>query len=160
MPEIRAFAGYAGQNPENGTASAGWDWGWNAGLTAEWSLFDGALRRNVIREKRLELDKARETLADTERKVELEIRSLYLDLVQAAETVAASGDTVAEAEKGLAIARTRYDNGLSTYLDYTDANLALSIARLTRLQALHDHMNARVRLQQASGEGFETGESK
>ncbi len=160
VPEIRAFAGYAGQNPENGTASAGWDWGWNAGLTAEWSLFDGALRRNVIREKRLELDKARETLADTERKVELEIRSLYLDLVQAAETVAASGDTVAEAEKGLAIARTRYDNGLSTYLDYTDANLALSIARLTRLQALHDHMNARVRLQQASGEGFETGESK
>ena len=42
----------------------------------------------------------------------------------------------------------------------TDANLALSIARLTRRQALHDHMNARVRLQQASGEGFETGESK
>ena len=160
MPQIRAFAGYAGQNPENGTANANWGWGWNAGLTAEWDIFDGALRRNAIREKRLEFEKARETLVDTERKVELEIRSLYLDLVQAAETVSASGDTVAEAEKGLEIARTRYDNGLSTYLDYTDANLALSIARLTRLQALHDHMNALARLQQASGDGFETGESK
>jgi outer membrane protein TolC len=159
IPQIRAFAGYAGQNPESGTANASWDWGWNAGLTAEWDIFDGARRRNVIREKKLELEKAQEMLADTERQVELEIRSIYLDLVQAAETVAASGDTVAEAEKGLEIARTRYENGLSTYLDYTDANLALSIARLTRLQALHDHMNSLARLQQASGEGYSTGEA-
>ena len=32
------------------------------------------------------------------------------------------------------------------------------VARLTRLQALHDHMNALARLQQACGEEFETGE--
>ncbi len=158
FPQLRLFASYEGMNPESGTAADVWDWGWSAGVTAEWEIFDGVLRRNRVREKRLELEKARETLADTERQVDLEIQAHYLDLQQAAETVAASQDTVALAEKSLEIARVRYENGLATNLDYTDANLAVNIARLTRLQALHEHMNARARLQQASGQEHEAGE--
>ena len=159
LPQIRAFANYEGTNPESGSARDEWEWGWNAGVAAEWAVFDGLLRRNRVREKQLELDKARETLADSERQVALEIQSHYLELRQAAETVAASRETVELAEKSLEIARTRYENGLATSLDYADANLALSVARLTRLQALHDHLNALARLQQASGEDFETGET-
>lgn len=159
LPQIRAFANYEGTNPESGSAREEWAWGWNAGVAAEWAVFDGLLRRNRVREKQLELAKARETLAEAERQVALEIQTHYLELEQAAETVAASRETVELAEKSLAIARTRYENGLATNLDYADANLALSVARLTRLQALHDHMNARARLQQASGEDFETGET-
>ncbi|NLG35377.1 MAG: TolC family protein, partial [Lentisphaerae bacterium] len=92
LPQIRAFANYAGANPQSGSARDEWEWGWTAGVTAEWDLFDGALRRNRIAEKRLELEKARETLADTERQVRLEIQSHYLDLTQAAETVSASAE--------------------------------------------------------------------
>jgi outer membrane protein len=158
LPQVRAFAGYRGENPPTGTAADEWEWGWNAGVAVEWDLFDGALRRNRVAEKRLELAKARETLADAERQIAMEIQSHVLDLREAAETVAAGAETVAMAEKGLEIARVRYENGLATYLDFTDANLALATARLTRLQALHDHMNARARLQQASGEEFEAGE--
>ena len=160
LPQIRAFANYAGNDPASGSARDEWDWGWNAGVTAEWAVFDGLLRRNRVREKQLELDKARETLADTERQVALEIQNHYLELQQAAETVAASRETVELAEKSLEIARARYENGLATSLDYADANLALSVARLTRLQALHDHLNALARLQQASGDAFATGETK
>ena len=159
LPQIHAFANYEGTDPESGSARAAWDWGWSAGVAAEWDIFDGLLRRNRVREKTLELEKARETLADTERQVALEIQTAYLDLQQAAETVAASRETVELAEKSLEIARTRYDNGLATYLDYTDANLALRVAQLTRLQALHDHMNARARLDQASGEEVDIGET-
>jgi len=157
LPQIRAFANYAGNNPESGSARDEWEWGWNAGITAEWAVFDGLLRRNRVREKQLELDKARETLADVERQVALEIQSHYLEAREAAETVDASRETVELAERSLAIARARYENGLATSLDYADANLALSVARLTRLQALHDHMNALARLRQASGEEFEAG---
>ncbi len=155
LPQIRAFANYEGANPESGSARDEWEWGWTAGVTAQWDLFDGALRRNRIAEKRLELENARETLADTERQVRLEIQTHYLDLQQAEETVAASAETVALAEKSLDIARTRYENGLATSLDYTDANLALNVARVTRLLALHEHMNARARLRVASGEGWD-----
>ncbi len=157
LPQIRAFANYDGNNPESGSGQDAWEWGWSAGISAEWDVFDGLLRRNRVREKQLELDKARETLADAERQVALEIQTHYLDLQQAAETVEASRETVELAEKSLEIARVRYENGLATALDYADANLALSVARLTRLQALHDHMNAQARLQQAGGEGYEEG---
>jgi len=160
FPQVRAFAGYQGQNPKAGSAQATWELGWNAGVRAEWDIFDGALRHNRIKEKQLELEKSRETLADTERQISLEIQSHYLDLQQAAETVIASRETVSLAEKGLEIALARYENGLATNLDYADANLALSRARLTRLLALHEHMNALARLEQASSEPFLTGETQ
>lgn len=159
LPQIHAFANYEGTDPESGSARDAWKWGWSAGVAAEWDIFDGLLRRNRVREKSLELEKARETLADTERQVALEVQTAFLDLEQAAETVAASRETVELAEKSLEIARARYDNGLATYLDYTDANLALRVAQLTRLQALHDHMNALARLEQASGEEVDIGET-
>jgi len=157
-PQVRAFAAYDGTNPESGTAADEWDWGWSAGVTVEWDVFDGAGRSSRIAELQLELDKARDTLADTERQVALEVRTYYLDLQQAAETVAAGTESVELAEKSLEIAQTRYDNGLATYLDVTEANVALSRARVTRLLALHGHMNALARLRQASGEDYETGE--
>ena len=158
LPQVRAFAGYAGENPQQGAARDKWEWGWNAGVAVEWSVFDGALRRNRVAEKRQELEKARETLADVERAIALEVHAHYLELRQAAETVAAGAETVALAEKGLEIARTRYENGLATYLDVTEANLALATARLTRLLALHEHMNALARLRQASGEAYNAGD--
>ncbi len=160
LPQVRAFAGYSGENPESGSSRDEWEWGWNAGVSLEWSLFDGALRRNRVAELKLELEKARESLADVERRIALEIQSHFLDLQLAAETVTAGAETVELAQKGLDIARTRYENGLATYLDYTEANLALSTARLTHLQARHDHMNALARLRQASGETFETGDTQ
>jgi outer membrane protein len=159
-PQVRAHGAYQGLNPESGTAQDAWDWGWNAGVSLDWDLFDGGLRRRVVLEKNLELAKAREDLADLERAVDLEIRQYYLELATADETVAASRETVALAEKSLEIARTRYQTGLSTYLEYTDANLALSTARLTWLTALRDHANALARLQCASGHGYENEEKE
>ncbi len=154
-PQVRAHAAYEGLNPESGTAVDAWDWGWNAGVSLEWDLFDGGLRRSVILEKNIELAKSREDLDILERAVDLEIRQQYLELVTADETVIASRETVALAEKNLEIARTRYETGLSTYLEYTDAHLALSTARLTWLTALRDHVNAMARLYCACGLAME-----
>ena len=156
LPEVRAHAAYEGLNPESGSAEDAWDWGWNAGISLTWSLYDGGQRRATILQKALEAAKARETLADLERAVALEVEQQYLEMAQAEETIAAGRETVALAEKGLDIARTRYENGLATYLEFTDANLALSTARLTWLAALHEHMNARARLECAAGLGAES----
>jgi len=83
----------------------------------------------------------------------LEVRQAYLALEHARELLAASGDSVALAERALAIARTRYETGLSTYIEFTDANLALSTARLVRAQALHDHAVALAQVAFACGTG-------
>lgn len=153
QPQVRAHAAYQGLNPESGTAEDAWDWGWNAGVTLDWDLFDGGLRRAVILEKNLEMAKSRADLDSLQRDVELEIQQQYLELATADETVAASRETVALAEKSLSIALARYETGLSTYLEYAAAQLSVSTARLTWLTALRDHMNALARLECASGLG-------
>ena len=154
-PQVEAHAAYEGLNPGTSMAEESWEWGWNAGVSLDWDLLDGGLRRGVILQKTLELAKVQEDLTSLEEAVDLEIRQSFLELATADETVAASRETVALAEKNLDIARTRYESGLSTYLELAAAQLAVSTARLTRLTALRDHMNALARLQCACGFGLE-----
>ncbi len=152
LPTIKARAAYEGTKPPASFSSdSDWDWGWNAGLTAEWKFLDGGLRSGKLMEKGMELEKARDNLRDLRRAVELEIHTACLDLTHAAEAVTASMDTIRLAEKSMDIARTRYDVGLSTYLEYTDANLALSEARLLWNGALREHLAAKARLAFACG---------
>ena len=151
-PALRAVAGYGGQKPPAlGFDDDGWQWGWSVGLKAEWSLWNGGRREAELREKRLELDKARTTREDVERAAALEIRAAWLDMAHAATALVAARETVGLAERGLEIARVRYDNGLATYLEFSDANLALSTARLAEWSARRDHLAARARLDYAVG---------
>jgi len=46
---------------------------------------------------------------------------------------------------------TRYRAGLATQLEYADANVGLSEARLTHARALHVHLGAEARLKHACG---------
>ncbi len=157
LPTVKARATYEGMNSGSFFSNdADWDWGWNAGFTLEWSIMDGGLRRGRVLEKRLELAKARANFSDMERAVELEIRTAYLDVKHSAEAVAATAGNVELAEKSMDIARTRYDVGLATYLEYTDANLAMSDARLLWYGALRSHRTAIAQLRCACG--LDTGE--
>ena len=54
------------------------------------------------------------------------------------------------AQKGLDIARVRYEQGLSTYLEFTETNLALSSARLALWEARFECRAAAARLRYAA----------
>lgn len=151
-PRIRVRAGSTGQNPPAGTAMDEFDWGWNAGVVAEWTLFVGGLREAEIAQKRLELAKAEEDLGEMRRMIELEIEALYAELLRAGEAVAATEENVALARQNLGIAQTRYKAGLVTYLEFTDAELALRTASLGRLEALHAHARSVAALMCARGQ--------
>ena len=153
QPVLRAFANYGGANSSQYDPSqAEWAWRWTAGLTLQWSIMDGGRRSGIVLETRLALDQARADLDDMGRAVQLEVRQAFLDLTHAGEARAVAKDTVALAERGLAIARTRYEQGISTYLEFMETNLALSTARLQLCQALHDEAVARARIRCASGQ--------
>jgi len=135
-PTLDAFANYTGGNSSaSDPTQDGWAWHWNAGLSLRWNLTDGGLRRGTLIEKEQEVEKARATLEELRRLVAIEIRQHYLDLAHAAEAAHVASENVALAQKGLDIARVRYEQGLSTYLEYTETNVALSSARLAMHQA-------------------------
>lgn len=140
MPELRAFFDYSGANQTAlGTPEDEWEWGWTAGLTLNWNFWDGNLTRQTVREKQIDVAKLQDDHEAICEQVRLEVRQAWLQLQNARQSVEASRDSVKLAEEALRIAKARHAAGLATYLEFTDANLALRTARLTRLQSLRAH---------------------
>ena len=152
LPEVRASARYDGANAYQFVSFEDeWEWHWQASLSLEWALWDGGLTRGVVREKRLDKEKTEADLEEMRRLVRLEVRSAWLEMRRAGDAVQAARGNVALAERALGIAKVRYEQGLATYLEFTDSNLALSRARLTWHTALHAHSVALADLQYACG---------
>jgi len=153
-PNLRAFGSYTGTDPDQTSfGSLQWGWHWTAGITASWSIFDGGLTRGLMRQKSIELARARSLLDDLKRGILLETKQAWLDTRHSKERVAGGAENVALAERALGIAQTRVQEGLATSLEFTETNLALSIAKLGYWSALHDYQNALARLQYACGTG-------
>ncbi len=151
-PNLRAFFSYNGANAYQFVEYEDeWEWHWNAGLKADWTLWDGGLTSGRVRERRLELSKSETTLDDLVRLVRMQVQTAYMEMERAREAIAAGAGSVALARKALGIAKTRFDAGLATNLEYADSQLALRSARLSRWQALHDHMNAVAELEYVCG---------
>jgi len=160
QPTVAAWAGYDGTSP--GSVFNGgneWNWTWKAGITASWSLFDGGLRGGAVKEKRLDLEKADENIRQAREAAELETRQACLAIDLAGESLKAAKEGVILADKTLEIAETRYKQGLGTFLDLSEANLAKSAAGLNVLQAMHDIAVALADLELATG-GSSSAENK
>jgi outer membrane protein len=152
LPDIRTHFAYSGANAyEFAGFDDEWRWHWNAGLRLSWDLWDGGRTRRLVGEKRLERDKRQTDLDALRKTVALQVRRAYLAREHARQSVEASRDNVALAEKALDIAAVRYGNGLATRLEYTDANLSLNTARLALYGALRDHAAAGAELDYACG---------
>ena len=84
--------------------------------------------------------------------VEFEVRTAYLNLIQAKSSIDVQKETVAQAEESMRIANLRYDNGMLTSVELTDAQLALAQAEVNHLQASHDYVVEFARLERAVGQ--------
>lgn len=152
-PNIHLTAAYRGQEPAGAIgADDGWDWRGSVGIQAQWDWFDGGARRYRVRQKTLEREKSMAERSVLQRHITQQVRQAWLGVQHAAETVAASRDTVALADRSLAIAETRYETGLTTRLEYTEVSLARMEAELNRWQAIRDHQQAVNALRHAIGD--------
>lgn len=155
-PTLQLFAGYGWFNaqftpPVTLTHDIN---GWNAGAQVQWDLFDGLLTRGKVVQARALYQKSQTTLADESRQIELEVRTDYSDFMDAKEILDSQRTVQAEAEEALREARARSEAGTGTQLDVLNAETALTQARTTDIQALHDYNVARARLERAIGENM------
>lgn len=123
----------------------------SVGLSLSFPVFDGFANRGKIMQAKADLDAARYTLAKAERAVELQVTQLLRELEAAERNLKGREATVAMAEEAYRLALVRYRNGLSTALELGDAELALTQARLNRLQAVYNCTVTRERLRGAMG---------
>lgn len=125
--------------------------GWMAGVQMSWNIFDGRRTQGRVTEATANYDRARVDLDDTSRRIELEVRTTYSKFVEAREVLDSQKKVQEEAEEALRLARARSEAGTGTQLDVLSAQTALTDARTTQVQALHDYAAARAQLQRALG---------
>jgi outer membrane protein len=153
-PSIQAFAGYGWRNSQFTNDIGNELNGWNVGAQLNWNIFDGMLTRGRVIEARALHEKAQADVDDTMRRIELEVRTAYSTFIEAKEVLQSQEKVQEQAEEALRLANARTDAGTGTQLDVLDAETALTQARTTQVQALHDYEVALARLERATGQNL------
>lgn len=127
------------------------DNGWTAGLTMSWNVFDGGATYGNVRQARATLISTAITYEDVRRGVELEVQDALFRLRQSRELVNSQRENVGKAEEALRLSRARLSAGAGTQLDVLNAQVALSQAQVTELQARFNYNVALADLRRATG---------
>jgi outer membrane protein TolC len=124
---------------------------WLLGLAFTWNIFDGG---NLI----AALDAAKANLGAANARVKVAELTLIQNLEQAEiaveaaqERIGAARTLIASAQENFRLAQGRFDVGVGTILELTDAQLALTQASNTEAQALADYRIALAQLDRAAG---------
>jgi len=150
-PALQGYAGYDVHNSLLSSDLTDVKNGWIAGAQLTWNIFDGLRTRGRVMEATANYERAGVDLDDAARRITLEVRTAYSNFIEAKEVLESQKQVVEEAEEALRLARARSEAGTGTQLDVLSAQTALTEARSTQVQALHDYDVARARLQRAIG---------
>lgn len=126
---------------------APWSWGTSVSL----NLFDGFSTFSQVKSAKAALKSAKEDLTQTRRDAALEIKRAFYNVDEARQRVKVSKETVSLAEEELRLAEERYRLGGGTMLEQIDAQVALSEARTSNIQALYDLLLSQADLARAMG---------
>ena len=149
LPDLSLFSNYQVDDNEKLTRM---NRIWNVGVQINIPIFDGLATRATVQQAKSGLKQVQ--LAKRQRIdfVEFEVRTAYLNLIQAKSSIDVQNETVTQAEESMRIANLRYDNGMLTSVELTDAQLALAQAEVNHLQARHDFVVEFARLERAVGQ--------
>jgi outer membrane protein TolC len=152
-PTVSLFAGYTWNNVQF-TPPVELDHelhGWNAGAQLSWDIFDGMLTRGKVIQAKALYEKSETDLTDQGRQIELQVRTAYSQFIEAKEVLDSQAKVQEQADEALREAKARAGAGTGTQLDVLDAETALTQARNTQIQSLHDYATARAKLERAIG---------
>jgi outer membrane protein TolC len=150
-PTVQAYGGYDGHNTQLSMDLGDVDHGWITGVQVSWNIFDGFATKGRVMQATAQHERAIVDLDDATRRIELEVRTAWSDFIKADETLKSQEKVVEEAEEALRLASARSEAGTGTQLDVLSAQTALTQARTTQIQALHDYAASRARLERAVG---------
>lgn len=128
-----------------------WRTDWTASLNVSVPIFTGFRRRAEIAEARVQLDQARLQVAQLREAVQLEYEQARGERERARAAIAARQRTVEQAQRVHDLTVLRYDQGLATQLEVTDARLALLQSRTNLAQAIADYQIADAGVMRATG---------
>jgi outer membrane protein len=141
---------YSGNNSSGGTGFP-LNNSWNYGVSISIPIFSGFDTKYKVAQAQANYD----TVNANEQSLRLDIYSqlqqAYLSLRQADESIVASEVTVRQAKENVELATGRYQAGVGSPLEVTDALVSLNNAQVAYTQALTDYKNAQASIEKAIG---------
>jgi outer membrane protein TolC len=154
MPTLGASFNYMYTSLNNSFKIADYKWFpySTAGLSLTIPLFK-ASNMPKIRQARIRIRQLAETRLNTERMLNMQVRSYLDNMTASAEQVLSNKESILQAEKGRLIAQKRYEVGKGTILELNDSEVALTQTQLTYNQSIFDYLTAKADLEQVLGSG-------
>jgi len=144
FPDVTGQGAYGGTQKDLNEA-------WSIGVQLNWPFFDGGNRIARYQEAKAVLEGAKAAVATTELNIIQNVEQAEIAVDEAQERIQAAQALVASAQENFRLAQGRFDAGVGTILELTDAQLALTQAQNTESQALADYRIALARLDRAVG---------
>lgn len=120
-------------------------------LSITWKLFDGGMTHGEVAQAQAEVDKAQINLKQLQNGVDLEARQAYLNYVASQAQLAAARSAQSSAAEDLRVTRIRFQAGVGTSLELSDALLADTQAKTQYVTAQAQVQSALVTLKRAAG---------
>ncbi|MCS6861223.1 MAG: TolC family protein [Abditibacteriales bacterium] len=114
-------------------------------------LFDSGLARAQVAEAQKSLKEAEQHVESVRQRVELEVKQAYLNLSRARQRRVTAEKQLAAAAESLRVSEVRYNAGVGTNVEVTDARVAWTRARWNQVNALYDYLVALAQLEHAMG---------
>ena len=132
---------------------SGQDWrtDWNSSVNVSVPIFSGFRRKAEVDQARITLQQEQLRLGQLRESVELQFEQARGERERASTTIAARQRTVDQAQRVHDLTVLRYDQGLATQLEVSDARLALLQARTNLAQAISDFRIADANLTRSLG---------
>ncbi len=126
---------------------------WDSFLSATLSipLFSGFLTPNTVSQQRANLRNLQAQEESTRLNIRLEAEQAYLSLKVSIDQMAVTQKTVDQAKENYDLASGRYEVGVGSPLEITDAEVSLANARANYIQAVYGFKTAEARIEKAMG---------
>jgi outer membrane protein TolC len=126
-------------------------WDMFFGATLSIPLFSGFSSPNQVAEQRANMKNLVSQEETLKLNIRLEAEQAYLSQKQAAEQVRVTEKAVAQAQENYELASGRYQVGVGSPLEITDAEVQLANAKANYIQALYGYKVAEARIERATG---------
>jgi outer membrane protein TolC len=153
LPTLAAFGNYQYQGQKNAFQFSSGDMiaSSTVGLQLSLNLFQGFQTNAKVEEAKIEVMKSETQLVNVENTLLAGLRSLTGTLSQTRKRIETQNKTVETAERGYKIVTARFLSSAATQLEVNDAQLALTQAKVNRMQAIYDYLVASAELDNILG---------
>lgn len=151
LPTVNATGGGEWLSNEFNSSFDAVSKGWFTTATWSWPIWDSGMAWGKIQQQRALLSESEITYDDDVRQVELEIQQAASNVIQNRDSIQATEKNLESAAEAVRLAKARLDAGAGTQLDVLNAQVQLTTAQSTNLQALFGYISSLAEFDRSTG---------